>query len=239
MEFGARYFEKALADDNPFSCGRSLGLAMHYLEDLTQPMHCGLFPNDPISPWLSFRHEAYEQWALRIQDRCRLSLEELYPWVIGQQRGALWHSTAMLGMAEYNNWKGVATSPIGIAASDSPKLSAAMPHDDWVPVTTRMLKLAQQVVVVLLDDWASKAKLAKMRMPTFQMCTDTGHHARLARQSENDEVVYAGKAAFLDDSYWTAEQVMESGNPVLGGGRALLLHPQQEIESLHGRWGRL
>jgi hypothetical protein len=220
LEFGARYFESALADDNPFSCGRSLGLAMHYLEDLTQPMHCGLFPNNPILPWVSFRHEAYEQWALRIQDRCKLSLEELFSdsWVITEQRGLLWDLTARRGLAEYKTWEGVATSPIGIAASDSAKLSAQMPHDDWVPVTTRMLKLAQRVVIVLLDDWASKAKLAKMRMPGFQMCTDTGHHARLAVPGGRYDQVYVQLGAFSDDSYWTAEQVMESGKPVLEGG---------------------
>jgi hypothetical protein len=56
-----------------------------------------------------------------------------------------------------------------------------------------------------------------MRMPGFQMCTDTGHHARLAVPTGRYDVVYVQLGAFSGDSYWTAEQVMESGKPVLEG----------------------
>jgi hypothetical protein len=60
VEYGLRYFQQALEDENVSSCGRSLGLAMHYLIDLTQPMHCGAFPNDPVGVWPERRHENYE-----------------------------------------------------------------------------------------------------------------------------------------------------------------------------------
>jgi hypothetical protein len=47
FEYGTRYLRQSLDIRNTAQSGRLLGLAIHYLEDVTQPMHCGLYPNVP------------------------------------------------------------------------------------------------------------------------------------------------------------------------------------------------
>ena len=49
-EYGARYFRESLDESDLAQSGRKLGLAIHFLTDLTQPMHCGLYPN-AIDEW--------------------------------------------------------------------------------------------------------------------------------------------------------------------------------------------
>src|SRR5262249_131883 len=49
LDYGLYYFKQSRKDPNPYSSGWSLGLSLHYLEDLCQPMHCGIYPNIPKS----------------------------------------------------------------------------------------------------------------------------------------------------------------------------------------------
>jgi hypothetical protein len=55
LAYGRYYFEKSRLDPSPYSSGRSLGLSLHYLEDLCMPMHCGLYPNIPAELGWTFR----------------------------------------------------------------------------------------------------------------------------------------------------------------------------------------
>lgn len=45
LNYGTRYFRESVAESDLAASGRKLGLSIHYLQDLCQPMHSGLFPN--------------------------------------------------------------------------------------------------------------------------------------------------------------------------------------------------
>ena len=136
-----------MTEFDPAVAGKSLGLAIHYLEDLTQPMHSGLFINVPGSPHPGMRHEAYERWMFSQQDRCLLAVSELKldEFQDFDFRRYFEHA-AWQSLAEFEKWVGVATSPIGVFSDFSRP-------QNWLPVASRMLKLAQRLVAGLLLSW--------------------------------------------------------------------------------------
>lgn len=107
FQYGLRNLHDAIMASDWANCGMSLGLAIHYLEDVTQPMHTGLYPNVPsgIGTILALasrnapeplpnlfetppppaipifmensRHEYYEQWALHTQARWKINSVDL------------------------------------------------------------------------------------------------------------------------------------------------------------------
>lgn len=158
LKYGVSYFEKAVNAADARAGGRALGLAIHYLQDVCQPMHAGLYGNDP---GINFQHENYEQWIANVQDSCRLPLHELMLNELRVSTTADWYTLASTkGLAVFTSWIGVQTSPIGGQTSTMPKLDkrgANKPHPDWMADATAMLKLAQRVTTGLLLYWAAQS----------------------------------------------------------------------------------
>jgi hypothetical protein len=191
FEYGKSYFKQSLEDEDPSSCGYNLGLAIHYLEDLTQPMHCGLYPNLPtdfitwlvqvakvvlpeeLSRYLSYaeanyRHENYEQWVLSKQGEWKLNSQELnqadYPVFRGKEDWAgYWRIAAKMALDRFDNWKTDDQSPIG-RSTPKEKGARTPTYADtrWVEDASKMIKLAQQLVINLLFSWASLSVLTKI-----------------------------------------------------------------------------
>jgi hypothetical protein len=194
--YGTRYFGESLQDEDPKSSGHKLGLAIHYLQDLTQPMHCGLYPNAPGplelftilylmappdgSPFLfgtspsgepvpeNWRHENYEQWVLRKQHAWKYDTADLDLDIPvfrvdeggSPQWGGYWHIAAEHAFGEWGRWKGSDKSPIGRSA---PSANGAEPAFDadyfWGASASKMIRLAQRLVINLLLSWAALSKL--------------------------------------------------------------------------------
>ena len=187
LGYGAYYFKRALTETDPQECGYSLGLAIHYLEDLTQPMHCGLYPNMPPELvnvfkytlaalpvvnsllWLvgveideNWRHDNYELWALGFQDQCKLdarqlNLSEFDGWPIERY----FEYAAQRGLAMFNKWWDDPKSPIGKDANGEKHPEQPLPVSfaagNWQGETKEMLYLAQRLVCGLLFAWAAQA----------------------------------------------------------------------------------
>jgi hypothetical protein len=176
LNWGSKYFRIwAAAAENPnttdiASFGKNLGLAIHYLEDLTQPMHSGLWINNPADPTgiVGMRHEEYEKWTLKIQNQCRLNSSEIKLNDLPQGLEILFAFTASKSLEVFEGWVGHALSPIGYFshfASDA----------DWLPDASGMLKLAQRVVMSLLLSTPIRAKLpAPPRLKTMTACQQGG-----------------------------------------------------------------
>jgi hypothetical protein len=190
FEYGTWYFRESLKDESPESCGRKLGLAIHYLEDLTQPMHCGLYLNIPQGlaitleilggppAWLlgqklfsadgNYRHENYEQWALRNQHGWTLTADDLNGTELdvaifaepgSDSWGEYWRLAGRRGLAEFKTWLPDDMSPIGdkVPFKDGVRADFA---GRWDPGARKMVKLAQRLVINLLLSWAALSKLA-------------------------------------------------------------------------------
>jgi hypothetical protein len=180
LNYGVRYINESLRDENSVTCGRKLGLALHYLQDLTQPMHCGLFPNIPqiyvqyFNPFAAalldgiipnYRHGNYERWALSIQNSCALNASQIDPWFAPDDAvdwGNWFKYAAEQGLKQYKQWTGDPNSPLwknNPTHEMTPEEAAKLVRPLWVPATRDMLHLAQRLVVSFLLMWGRSSKL--------------------------------------------------------------------------------
>ena len=220
LGYGVKYFDASTEQQDIVTSGRCLGLAIHYLQDLCQPMHSFIYVNFPGNK----RHENYEQWVLNIQDSCALSMQEVMPNELPvKQTADRYIQAATQSLAVYQTWIGHADSPIGINApglTALDKKGANQPHPTWVPGTTQMLKLAQRLTIGLLMDWA-----AKPSMLVSSVLKDVGleqlhiadrmYFRSLVAGNTYDGHVYHQPSNGRVNARWVLEPALDAaGNPV-------------------------
>lgn len=228
LEYGKRYFHDSVAQGTSEASGRSLGLAIHYLQDLCQPMHCGLYPNQPGDSAYGFKHDNYEKWILSIQSSC-----ELLPHELGLDDfnfadiGGWWVYAASHGLAEYEAWEkeGIyGSSPISHTAFGSERLSveraAHARHDNWVTAVSRMLKLAQRLTAGLLLAWAdAPAKMVSDIKTTYKpdelLIVDLLHQRCVVAGDAADGNIYHQSSEGRANARWILERVLTNGNPAI------------------------
>jgi hypothetical protein len=135
--------------------GKYLGLAIHYLEDLTQPMHSGLFINLP-DDYPGYRHGNYENWTMIIQEKARipkdlLKLDDFK----GFKKQDFYELAANRSFDVFKTWydkSPIGGTPIGV---DQPAKEGPGSHyiDSVFLATVQMLQLAQRLVAGLLLTW--------------------------------------------------------------------------------------
>jgi hypothetical protein len=165
FNYGVNYFDQSLQDGDIAFIGRRLGLAMHYLQDVTQPMHCANFRNFPESQ--SYQHENYEQWALSRQKEWTMTDGDLDRLDFAVLRGSrewsqYWYQAAQEALSQFEAWAGDSRSPIGNLAptawhADPPSFA----DQQWTAVAMHMVKRAQRLVTNLLLTWASLSVLGR------------------------------------------------------------------------------
>lgn len=236
-KFGTFYWQKAVDELDPAMSGYYLGLAIHYLEDLTQPMHCGLFGNGvgesgPPNADDS-RHAKYESWALTMQDRCAgefdsgmSSIPVVRPNYI-KDPGKYWQIAGERGLNMYGGWKKSPGSPIDEKwIHDTPNENNVPSW--WLENLSVMLKLAQRLVANLLVSYALFSKIGQGRgkvSPTDVVLLSTMHGdvavgPEAWRQGNADgNVAYS---TWIDatsaGSVWALEPVLQNGTVVLENG---------------------
>ena len=238
LYYGTYYFDRAVSASDPYASGFNLGLAIHYLQDLAQPMHCGLFPNNPVdltgSGPLGYRHENYELWVLGIHqgpayrlDAGDLHLAEFQGWPIEKY----WQSTAERGLAVFRRWQGSTTSPIGSAADGKKGDNSHKPRPfgagrpEWATDAGEMLKLAQRMVAGLLFAWADSpsAMVSKIRgtaRPNDVVLVSPSQRvvARAPGSGDDSNQVYSGFQSMPGSfAWWNLEPVLDGGQQVYEG----------------------
>jgi hypothetical protein len=228
LEYGSSYFNKSIADENAEDSGRHLGLAIHYLQDLCQPMHCGLYPNNPLDSGYGWRHENYEQWILGIQSQYALALGELqlddlnFPNI-----REWWKFTAEAGYREYSEWLekegNYGQGPASYTAYGSTKLTkeeaGKTKHENWLPCMSRMLRLAQRVTTGLMLAWAdAPARIVTNVLTSYktdELLIGNGLHRECIVAGDTaDNHVYFQKSEGRSNARWILEPVMKDGQPL-------------------------
>lgn len=226
LAFGKYYFTQSLTQSDAYQSGYNLGLCIHYLEDLTQPMHCADYRND-VFDW---RHESYETWALGMQNGWVIQekdLDELDIPVMYDNDWVNYFAYATdRSVTEFEKWKASSKSPIG---SETPGARHASPPgfaNEWVPGASGMVKFAQRLVTNLLLTWCSQARYAsKYRgLPSVEdkVILFPAVHDKIAGagrdQTEEDGITYYHIAMQPGArEAWALEPVLENGKPVFEG----------------------
>ncbi len=231
-KFGTYYWQKAVEESDPAMSGYYLGLAIHYLEDLTQPMHCGVFANWPPFDW---RHANYEAWAVSVQSKCAVTGDLVYPGIPLVRPngdpfdpGEYWRTAGKLGLGMFNSWKDHPGSPLDdrwrkVTPNES-NVSAL-----WLQDLRRMLGLAQQLVANLLVSYALFSKVGKGRVSPADLVLlsiSQGDVAVTPEEYNNNANKNCAYSRWINatsaGSTWALEPVLqkdgtamlENGNPV-------------------------
>jgi hypothetical protein len=230
FNYGTRYFRESLNAGDAVASGYALGLAIHYLQDLTQPMHCGLFRNDPVTE--DWRHENYEYWALQRQIRWTLmpgDLDAVDMQVLTTDWHAYWLTAARAGLTEYERWTGYDLSPISDKAPRKKHVIASFADAAWWDSGQKSVRLAQRLVINLLLSWAALSDIGgKNRLNAtpgdvaLVLANQNEKVVMRAYPGENDDQVHYRQATPLSAAgVWRLEPVVEGGQPLYEGSRAV------------------
>ena len=159
LNYGKDYFQRSINDDSAESSGRSLGLAIHYLQDLCQPMHCGLYPNLPGDTLIALRTKTTSSGSSITRHRTASTFESSIWTCFGSatsENGGNSLRHVESPNSTHGSTRGYPRSSgevYGLTALTAEQMSHAK-HDNWLPTLSRMLKLAQRLTAGLMLAWA-------------------------------------------------------------------------------------
>ncbi len=232
-KFGTYYWQKAVEESDPAMSGYYLGLAIHYLQDLAQPMHCGLFPNYPPDDW---RHYYFEAWALKTQskhaaksDFVEPGLPLVRPDVNPSDPSEYWRAVGKFGLDMYKSWENSPGSPL------DERWKKVIPDQNNVPARWsdnlgKMLLYAQALVANVLVSYGLFSKIGKGRgtvSPTdvvlrsieYGDVAETPEEWGAHGAKPDNNLVYSGWiSATSAGSTWALEPVVQNGAAVFEDG---------------------
>jgi hypothetical protein len=228
-EFGTRFWQWAVEESDPVMSGYYLGLAIHYLEDLAQPMHCGDFPNLPGDS----RHAYFEAWALKVQskhaaksDFVEPGLPLVRPDVPPSDPGEYWRAVGKFGLVMYNSWKNSPGSPLDErwikVIPDQNNVSAR-----WSENLGTLLAYAQALIANVLVSYALFSKIGKGRgtvSPTDVVLKSIQHDdvamtpEGYGAGADNNRAYSMWIGATSAGSTWALEPVVQNGTAVFEDG---------------------